>query len=154
LKFTSLWFEYNRVDAGFWVPVGAAYLFHDGDFMDTTKVAGWRSSGGAAAYASGGTALNYDMNLWRVAAQQEWNDKWTTFLFYENVTFKDVLNLDLETKRDRKFNHYGVGFIYQYNPNVGFGLTYHGLHYGKGANAAWNSTKRESMVRFRTHVSF
>jgi len=151
LKFTSLWLEYNHVDQYFWVPVGAQYLFHDGDFMHETKVGGKR---GAGVYSNG--MLNYDTNIWRIAAQQEWNNKWTTYLFYENVTLRNVLNLSGSgaVRRNEKFDHYGVGFVYQYNPNVGFGLTYQGINYNRGLNEAWATNKNESMVRFRTHVAF
>jgi len=140
LKFSNIWLEYNYVDRGFWVPVGPQYMFHDGDYMATTAVGN--------VYRNG--ILQYDMNLWRVAAQQAWNDKLTTYLFYENGRFADVDTNSAGDWINGRFNHFGVGIVYQYNPTIGFGLMYQGVAYA----GAWEDYANESMVRFRTHIAF
>jgi len=131
LKFTSLWLEYVHAPQGFWFASGGGALFNEWDFS-------------SASYASRtlftSNVLNSDLNVARVAARQQWNSKWATFLF------AGMFDVDL---LDAKFYEYGGGINYRLNPNVDFGLTYVGFSYSDEFGG-----ENESQIRFRTQVSF
>ncbi|MDR1977752.1 MAG: S-layer homology domain-containing protein [Synergistaceae bacterium] len=131
LKFTSLWLEYNKLDVGFYLPTGRTALFNDGDFGSTAQ---------AGNIIAPGHVVASDLSIWRIAAQQQWTDKWSTFLYYANF--------DVDAF-DAKFNQFGGGVNYQLNPSVLLGLSYAQFSYDDdfGVND-------ESQIRFRTQVSF
>ena len=133
LKFTSLWLEYDKLENGFIMPTGVGALFHDTDFGGDTasKVLGYR--------------VNRDISIWRVAAQQNWNDKWSTFLLYAHYNIDDV------TVRggDANINQWGIGVAYQYNPNIGFGLSYNRFTFDDEFDL-----QDSGLLRFRTQVTF
>jgi hypothetical protein len=130
LSFTSLWLEYNHLEQGFMLPSGAEGLFNDYDFAGRNAI----------NMVSVGTILYSDLNIWRIAAQQKWNEKWTTFLFYANYDV-DVF--------DASFKEYGLGVAYQLNPNVLMGLSYAAFSYDDVFG-----TENDSQIRFRTQVTF
>jgi predicted porin len=79
------------------------------------------------------------LTVWRIAAQQEWTDKWTTFLYYANYNFDSI---------DADIKQYGLGVTYQLNPAVILGLAYNKFDLDDfGVND-------QSTIRFRTQVSF
>jgi hypothetical protein len=130
LSFTSLWLEYNHLEEGFFVRNGRNALFNDGDF----------GKNAAAGYIAPGNFVIDDLTIWRIAAEQEWNDKWSTFLFFANFDLDDV---------DVGFKHYGLGVNYQLNPSVILGLSYAVFNYDDDFPA-----NDESQIRFRTQVTF
>jgi hypothetical protein len=119
LKFTSLWLEYGHMDGGFRVPAGltAGAMF------------------GAATFANN-YVMPDDLNYWRVALGQEWNEKWATHLFYFGYDFDRISDLA----------EWGLGVRYQYNPAVSFGLNY--------VNVNWKDADNDHVLRFRTQVTF
>ncbi|MDR2180438.1 MAG: S-layer homology domain-containing protein [Synergistaceae bacterium] len=129
LKFTSLWLEYNKIDAGFYLPSGRGALFNDYDTIS------WKASSIAE-----GNVVQSDLNIWRIAAQQQWTEKWSTFLFYANFDVDAV---------DANFNHYGLGVNYQLNPAVLLGIAYTQISYDDEFDL-----NDESQIRFRTQVTF
>ena len=78
-----------------------------------------------------------------VYADQKWNDKWSSYVRYQQVDF-DTAGID-----DAK--GYGVAVRYQYTPAVAFRLAYDHVDYGTG-NANLNDT--DHVVQFRTVVNF
>jgi len=145
LKFTSLWLEYVHVPQEFWFGSGGNALFNEWDFSG----GGYNSSGsaGSSSYATKmlfrNSMLQADLNVMRVAARQQWNYNWATFLF---ATLYDVDIIDAQ------FYQYGAGINYRLNPSVDFGLTYTGFSYDDTFRGANESS--ESQIRFRTQVSF
>jgi hypothetical protein len=131
LGFTSLWLEYNKLDQGFFLPSGRGDLFNDGDF-------GNFSAAGRVVATADNFIIN-DLSIWRVAAQQQWNDKWSTFLYFANF--------DVDTISD--FSQFGLGVNYQLNPSVLLGLSYLAVDYDNAF-----ALNVESQIRFRTQVTF
>ncbi|MDR1377294.1 MAG: S-layer homology domain-containing protein [Synergistaceae bacterium] len=131
LKFTSLWAEYGHYEEGFWARDSI-----NGGIMDDPDFSG-KSSG--KGFLGAGNTLDHDLKMWRVAAEQVWNDKWSTYLFYTHY--------DVDTRDD--FAHYGIGASYRLNPNVAFGLLFTTYKYGDAFDA-----ENEQVIRFRTNVTF
>jgi hypothetical protein len=132
LKFTSLWLEYGSYEQGFWARNGI-----NAGIMDFPDYAG--KSNGKTALGGVGSRLLNDTTMYRIAAEQAWNEKWTTYLFYTAY--------DVDTKDT--FNHYGLAVGYRLNPNVAFGLAYSAFTYEDAFGF-----EDESNIHFRTVVTF
>ncbi len=137
LKFTSLWIEYSQ---------------EDNTFLSLNQLAG-----GCGAYDWSGNTFFLANRGWNngtskilfVRADQKWNDKWSSFLRYAQADV-DAVGTD-DTKM------WTVGIAMQYTPAINFQLAYDQIDYGTGNVATGGSLGRngtESVVRFRTYVSF
>ncbi|MBQ9882626.1 MAG: S-layer homology domain-containing protein [Synergistes sp.] len=133
LKFTSLWIEYSQQDNTFF------------GYCD-------RYSIGGGAYDFAG--LNMDVadpfgtsKYWFVKAEQQWNDKWSTFLRFAHVDY-DTANLDDATE-------WGAGIAYQYTPALRFELAYDHVDHGDSITANnGGEVGKDHIVRFSTTVNF
>lgn len=125
LKFTSLWVEYSKQDNSF-IGNDGRYAF-DKDHVGKNK------------------PYSTDTSSWFVfvKAQQQWNDKFHTFIRYAQANFG--------TDGYDKATEWGVGMGYQYTPAVFFELGYDQVDHGDGTAAY---TGKESVIRFRTTVNF
>ena len=121
LKFTSAWLEFGHYDGGFETLTGM-------------------TGNGAIFGAASINALPADLNYFRIALGQQWNEKWATHLFYYGYDFDDNVG-DLA--------EWGLGVKYQYNPSVSFGLNYIDVNGKDGRNGL-----DDHVVRFRTEVTF
>lgn len=136
LKFTSLWIESSEQDNTF------------AGYPD-------RYSIGGSAYAHVGANLEMKTVNWQgtskflfIKAEQEWSDKWSTYLRY--------VQADLDTAGLDDAKAYGVGVGYQYSPAVHFELAYGRVDRGSNDEALHPGavSDKESVVRFKTTVSF
>lgn len=138
LQFTSLWLEYDHLEEGFVMPTGVSALFSNTDLggkvVKKLTKAGFQDN-----------MLTSDVNIWRIAAGQQWNDKWSTNLQFANYSV-DEMNAWGD---DADFQQWGVGVNYQYNPNVIFGL-----HYSKLTFDDEFELDDIDLIRFRTTVTF
>ena len=132
LTFTSLWLEYGQYDQNFIVPDGV--------------------NGAGAVFATKGIMPNFigaDLKYWRIAAMQEWNETWSTHIFYYGYDF-DVDNVD-------KMSEMGLGVQYKLNPSTTMGLNYVHVEDG-GLNNVMkdngNEKTKDDVVRFRTSITF
>lgn len=127
LKITSLWLEYSRIDHDFVIANGVNSLFltDDIDSKYFNKV---------NSYITG-----TDTDIIRVGMNQDWNDKWGSWIYYSYVDFKDV----------NKLNNYALGIDYLYNLNVKLSLS---GHYFDWNNNIVNDD--EWMVKGRISVNF
>ncbi|MCR5347762.1 MAG: hypothetical protein K6E38_08285, partial [Fretibacterium sp.] len=128
LKYTSLWLEYGQYDQGFMVPAGV--------------------NGAGAVFVTEHlpSALNWDMKYWRIGLGQEWNEKWSTHLFYYGYKLDGIDGND--AVYDDKMSEWGLGVQYKYNPNVKFGLNF------VQADNNVKGDDKDNIVRFRTQVTF
>ncbi|MDR2522328.1 MAG: S-layer homology domain-containing protein, partial [Synergistaceae bacterium] len=151
LKFTSLWLEYSQVNRGFYMPSGTAALFNNYD---------WASRELEGAISGKSKVVGYDLNLWRIAAQQQWNERWATFGYFGNATAANVSLDGNNNWQDGTITQYGVGVTYQYNPNVLFGLSWEQVafsdewYWGYDDNNNLISLRDPGQIRFRTQVTF
>ena len=129
LKFTDLWVEYSQQDNNFWGANNDRYSI-GGSFYDFA---------GFNLIKDNGTS-----KFLFVKAGQQWNDKWGTFLRYTNFK-SDTAGVD-------DADGWGVGVKLQYSPAVAFELAYDQVDHGQGVLNAIDG--KESVVRFRTNVSF
>ncbi|MDR2528595.1 MAG: hypothetical protein LBD04_06220 [Synergistaceae bacterium] len=136
LKFTSLWLEFDMVDRGFFMPTGPRALFNNYDW------AGRELEG----VVSTSNIVHSDLTIWRIAAQQQWNDKFSTFEYFTNLT----ADTPTGTTDDGKLTQWGIGVGYQYNPSVLFGLSWEQIKFSD----AWDNRNDAGQVRFRTQVTF
>ncbi|MDR3353902.1 MAG: S-layer homology domain-containing protein [Synergistaceae bacterium] len=140
LKFTSVWLEYGHIDNNFakmpapysGIGGGADLMFNrpEGLNESTTKVFG-------------------------IAAGQQWNDKWRTFIRY--------FAADYDTQFIDDATNWTVGVAYRLNPAVEFELLYDYIDYG-GFLAADGRTlynagpggrdDDDHIIRLRTFVTF
>ena len=129
LKFTSLWVQYVEMD-NTWVGNRATdkypAVFTPGDLED---------------YAPIGT--DGTNKTWLVTAQQQWNDKWESFLQY--------MTTDWDAQGFDDTDQYMIGIGYQYTPQVKFWLAYNYIDYNNGGAKYEGS---ESVVLFRTAIDF
>ena len=127
LKITSFWLEYSRIDYDFVIANGVNSLFltDDIDSKYFNKVNNYTT----------GT----DTNIIRVGMNQDWNDKWGSWIYYSYADFKDV----------NKLNNYALGIDYLYNLNVKLSLS---GHYFDWNNDTFNDN--EWMVKGRISVNF
>lgn len=95
-------------------PAPTASLFHE-ELYDNNKV------------------VPYDLSVWRIAGEQKWNDKWTTYFYVAGYKFEDGASwTDLGGRAyldDAKALQWALGVRYYYNPNVSFGLSYSDLNW-------------------------
>ena len=133
LKFTSLWLEYDHLESGFVLPTGAAALYWADEDL-------WTNDNATPS------RLVYDTDIWRVALEQKWNDKWTTFEYVAGHTWSDYYM----GGGDADMFQWALGVLYQYNPNVQFGLMYSQLNFDDDMDI----NKDPSTLRFRTYISF
>ncbi|MDR1731514.1 MAG: S-layer homology domain-containing protein [Synergistaceae bacterium] len=139
LKFTSLWLEYGKLEEGFYLPYGNIAL----TLVDDDR---WNTRDGGAGF------VGNDTTIWRVGAIQQWNDQWRTWLYAAGHTLDSGGESASGRSADAKLLQWGVGFEYQYNPAVAFGLGY--------INADWNDDAERSgytddhRIQFRTSVVF
>lgn len=135
LKFTSLWLEYNKIDAGFVTPNSAAFGF----IADVSAFDGLYST----SLNGGMKMVVNDATIWRIGAHQKWSDKWDTFLHYAKFDIDGLtvggFNADA--------NNYSIGFNYHYTPAVTFSLAYDKF---ETDDPAFD----DNMIHFRTRVLF
>jgi hypothetical protein len=122
LKFTSLWIQYMQIDNSF-------YGLNQQNNMD------W----GVALSVTDGIPFGAPTttSVWMIAAEQKWNDKWTTFMKYAKA--------DYDMGWDDATN-WTAGATYQYTPAVAFQLVYDNIDFGYGED--------DNVIKFRTSVSF
>ncbi|MDR2180803.1 MAG: S-layer homology domain-containing protein [Synergistaceae bacterium] len=132
LKFTSLWLEYGQVDGDFYLPTGNLALTLDN----------WDIPGGSDGFTA------FDMQIWRVGATQQWNEKWSTWLYVSSQTFEEAGD-----NIDAQLLQWGLGVEYQYNENVTFALGYIHLDWDEDAESLGDYTD-DHRVQFRTAVVF
>lgn len=130
LKFTGFRFEYQQQDNNF-VGVRDPYSFG-------------KDAANAATIAQNMPWNNNTTKFFFVYADQKWNDKWSSYLRYQQADF-DTAGID-----DAK--GYGVGVTYQYTPAIAFRLAYDNVDYG--TNAAALASDKDHVVQFRTTVNF
>ena len=127
LKFTSLWVQYVEQDNAFVGPRAADQY--------------------PAVYGFGMDApINDGTNkTWLVTAEQQWNDKWSSFLQY--------VTTDWDSNGYDDTDNYMIGIGYQYTPQIKFWLAYNYIDYGDNAPSVKYSGS-ESVVLFRTAIDF
>ena len=129
LKFTSLWVQYIEQD-NTWVGNRASdkypAVFVPGDLGDYAPL--------------GEDGTN---KTWLITAEQQWNDKWSSFLQYVTTDW-DVNGYD-------DTDQYMIGVGYQYTPQVKFWLAYNYIDYNNGGGAYSGS---ENVILFRTAIDF
>ena len=132
LKFTSLWIEYSNQDNMFFGAINDRYAIGGSNY----------DSVGANLVKDNGTS-----KFLFAKAAQKWNDKWSSFLRYAKLD-ADSVGVDDATE-------WGLGIGYQYSPAIYFELAYDQVDHGNGNTAAADPINgKESVVRFRTNVSF
>ncbi|WP_303150585.1 S-layer homology domain-containing protein [uncultured Cloacibacillus sp.] len=130
LKFTSLRFEYMQ---------------HDNMFYGVRKPYSFDAFTGNAASITDNMPWNDGTSdLFFIYAEQKWNDKWSSYLRYQQADF-DTNNYD-----DAK--GYGIGVTYQYTPAIAFRLAYDHLDYGDGTGQKYNGD--DHVIQFRTAINF
>jgi opacity protein-like surface antigen len=135
---TNLWLEYDQLDAEFYMPYGNVAL--------TLPDEGWGN------VRAGTGIVGYDTKIWRVGAKQQWNDKWSTWIYAAGHTLDGGGQGATSVVRDAKLFQWGIGAEYQYNESVAFALGY--------LNADWNDDAERARyvddhrIQFRTRVAF
>lgn len=123
--FTSLWAEYSNMDEGFKMLNSFAYdafnsaqlLQNRGDYEET--------------------------DILYIVAEQQWNDKWGTFLRYANA---DITGVADDT------TDWTAGVVFRYMPGVTFTLSYDDVDYGTNGEGYENGDN--NMISLRTHIKF
>lgn len=131
LKFTGLRFEYMQQDNTF-AGVRDPYSFG----VDSAN---------AASISDNMPWNDGTSKLFFIYANQKWNDKWSSYLRYQEADF-DTDGLD-----DAK--GYGIGVTYQYTPAIAFRLAYDQVDYGSDNLAGFNNDK-DHVFQFRTAINF
>ncbi len=125
LKFTSLWFEYAKLDATFATQInGLSYAEQAPNALKP-------------ALFIDNPLRNDEMKYWFVYAEQKWSDTWATFQRYLDVNY-DTLPID--------HTNWLFGVRYMYTPALQFELLYDKLDLDGGFE--------DNMIRFRTSISF
>ena len=132
LKFTGLRFEYMQQDNTF-----VAY-------RDPYNFGGVQEGAQNATIAANMPWNDETTSMFFVYAEQQWNDKWSSYLRYQHADF-DTDGID-------DADGYGIGVTYQYTPAIAFRLAYDYVDYGNGANNAWNGD--DNVFQFRTTINF
>ena len=122
LKFTALWIEYAQQDNTF---VGT----NSYDYMGYNEMANNPGDNGTA-------------EIWHIIANQQWNDKWSTYIRYWMADWDSATVDDTE--------NWTFGVRYQYTPAIQFKLEYDMIDYGD----AGARTGDDNVLRFRTTVNF
>jgi hypothetical protein len=84
-----------------------------------------------------------DHSIIRLGANQKWNDKWTTWLYYSHHTLEDFQGGD-----DVDGDQFGLGVEYKYNPNVIFALNFIKMSWDDGG------PDDNHRIQFRTYVTY
>ena len=93
------------------------------------------------------TPINDGTNkTWLVTAEQQWNDKWSSFLQYVTVDWDSAGYDDTD--------QYMIGIGYQYTPQIKFWLAYNYIDYGNGNGTADGLRGSENVILFRTAIDF
>ena len=133
LKYTSLWLEYGQFQEGFWANNGGA-VFYGGLLQESFM---------------NGNQIFDEVKYYRIGLGQEWNDNWSTYLFYYgydvDVTGQGAGN------GSKKAKEFGLGVQYKLNDYTTLGLNY--MHADDDGGTTGNS-KEDNVVRFRTSVTF
>ncbi len=132
LKFTGLRFEYQQIDNTF-QGVNDPYNFGVNSGTAATIMENFD-----AADPNGTTKVFF------IYASQKWNDKWSSYLRYQQADF-DTNGLD-----DAK--GYGIGVTYQYTPAIAFRLAYDAVDYGSNNYTGIND--KDHVLQFRTAINF
>ena len=127
LKFTSLWVQYVEMD-NTWV----------GDRASEQYPALFNAGG---SYPIGQDGTN---KTWLITAEQQWNDKWSSFLQY--------VTTDWDANGYDDTDQYAIGIGYQYTPQIKFWLAYNYIDYGNGGSQEYQGD--ESVILFRTAIDF
>lgn len=131
LKFTSLRFEYAETDNMFF---GVREYYGLGtDTADVPHVLSnmpWNNETTSTIF---------------VRADQQWNEKWSSFIRYVHADY-DTNGLD-------DVDNWGVAVKYQYTPAIAFRLAYDYIDFGSG-NGAGNYNGDDHVIQFRTTISF
>ncbi|MDR1379154.1 MAG: S-layer homology domain-containing protein [Synergistaceae bacterium] len=146
LKFTSLWLEYDQLDGYFVMPKGNN-LWGGYSGAPSTTWNGQDPRNTAFTLAGlplPGNIVRADTTIWKIGAQQKWNDKWTTALYFGNHEWEATTNPSA--------TQFDVGVKYQYTPNVAFGLAYSMFDYDKAATDM--GAKDENVIHFRSEITF
>ena len=133
LKFTALRFEYQELDNSF-VGVNDPYSFanDNGNAASISENLEYADPDGTSKY-------------FFVLAEQEWNDKWSSYIRYAYVDF-DTDDLDDAT-------NWGIGVTYQYTPAIAFRLAFDQVDYGDN-NPSGAKYDTDNVFQFRTTVNF
>jgi hypothetical protein len=108
LKFTSVWLEYGNIDNNFAkVPAPYSGIGGGGANLLFNKPYRWNEN---------------TTKVYGIAARQQWNDKWRTFIRYFAADY-DTVDIDDAT-------NWTVGVAYRLNPAVEFELLYDYIDYG------------------------
>ena len=135
LKFTGLRFEYQQQDNTF-NGVRDPYSFGV-------------NSANAASISDNMPWNDGTTKLFFIYADQKWNDKWSSYLRYQQADF-DTTGLD-----DAK--GYGAGVTYQYTPAIAFRLAYDCVDYGDGNifnHGDDFKDGKDHVFQFRTAINF
>ena len=125
LKFTSLWLEYGQFKEGF--------TSRNKSVMAYSDLVGGKL----------GQRAPYDLKYWRVGLGQEWNEQWSTYLFYYGYKIDDVAATATYGESPKEF---GLGVNYKLNDYTTMGLNY--MH------ADADKDDKDNVVRFRTKIAF
>ena len=79
-----------------------------------------------------------------VKAEQQWTEKWSTYLRYGHA--------DFDTNEIDDADNYGIGVTYQYTPAIAFRLAYDYVDYGDCGAAYYSGD--DHVFQFRTVVNF
>lgn len=135
LKFTSLWIEYAKLDNFF--------ATHNNALRYTEQANGDDSNG--PAFGMDDPTRTGEMKYWMIAARQKWNDRFSTFFRYLDVSY-DAGSMSGGTANiDHK--NWLFGMSYNYTPALQFQLLYDAIDFD-------NTRPDDHMIRFRTTVSF
>ena len=86
---------------------------------------------------------NETTKMWFVRADQQWNEKWSSFIRY--------IHADLGTNGVDDADSYGIAVKYQYTPAIAFRLLYDYVDHGEGTQT-YNGD--EHVIQFRTTINF
>lgn len=129
LKFTSLWLEYGQLDNNF------------------TRLGTPAATGDFGADILRSQPFNHGTTrFWGARADQKWNTKWRTFVKY--------WHFDWDTAGYDDASLWALGVGYRLNPAVEFELGYEKVDYGNSWHGARGRDTDESVIRFRTFVTF
>ncbi|MDR1482275.1 MAG: S-layer homology domain-containing protein [Synergistaceae bacterium] len=140
LKFSSLWLEYGQIDNTF-----------------AKLQSNYSGIGGGGADLLANRPYRWNENttkVYGIAANQQWNDKWRTFLRYFAADY-DTANIDDAI-------NWTVGVAYRVNPAVELELLYDYIDYGGFTTAGgvvFNGGPNgfvddDHIIRLRTFVTF
>ena len=132
LKFTSLYAEYMRIPSGFYALDGIDnnMLLSDAEYNKLSFF---------------DNVANHDISMWKIGANQRWNDKLSSWLFYADING----NSSEHSRLNAGLRQYGFGIEYAHSNNVLLGLNY--LKWdGKDS---WND-KSYSRIRLTNQVMF